>query len=60
MTETIIHEAHQDVIPHSTFWMDTAKAKFAIAYRNACNALQDGYAVEINVKPIKSTRKEMK
>ena len=56
MTETIIHEAHQDVIPHSTFWMDTAKAKFAIAYRKACNALQDGYAVEINVKPIKSTR----
>lgn len=56
MTDTIIHEPHQDVIPQSQFWMDTAKAKFAIAYRKACEALQGGYAVEIDVKPLKDTR----
>ena len=54
--QAIIHESHQDLIPNSVFWMDLAKSKFAIAYRKACEALQDGYAVEITVKPKKSTR----
>ena len=52
MSDIIIHEPHQDVIT-SAEW---AAAKFRTAYNKAQEALQDGYAVELAVKPIKNTR----
>lgn len=48
----IIHEPHQDLITD----INLARAKFATAFQKACEALQDGYAVEIAMKPKKSTR----
>jgi len=53
---TVIHESYQDLIPVMQNSADMARAKFAVAYRKACEALQDGYAVELSVKPVKSTR----
>lgn len=49
---TIIHEPMQELIPT----LELARAKVNAIYKAACEALQDGYAVEVAMKPQKSTR----
>lgn len=48
----IIHEAMQDIVTSPQL----AGPKFRALYEHAMIALQDGYAVEIVCKPLKSTR----
>lgn len=52
MSDAIIHEPTQEVITTAEW----AKAKFRSVYDKAMSALQDGYAVELACKPLKSTR----
>lgn len=52
MSEQIIHEPAQDVIVH----IETARPKFAHLFKLACAAVEDGYAVEASIKPLKNTR----
>lgn len=52
MTDTIIHEPIQEVIAD----VRIADAKFRTVYNKAIEALQDGYAGELNWKPLKNTR----
>lgn len=52
MSDTIIHEPIQEVIAD----VRLADAKFRTIYNKAIEALQDGYAGELNWKPLKNTR----
>lgn len=48
----MIHDTYQDIITQPAM----VRAKLATAYQRAVEAAQDGYSVEISVKPKKSTR----
>lgn len=52
MSEAILHEPIQELITS----IELARPKFAAVYQKACEALQDGYPVELAMKPKKSTR----
>lgn len=52
MSETIIHEPMTEII----LKVGQARAKFAVLYQRACEAIQDGYPVEIRMIPKKHTR----
>lgn len=52
MSEIILHEPLQELITS----VEMARPKFAAVYQKACAALQDGYPVELAMKPKKATR----